>query len=469
MRVAVVLVWRPKHFPSWQGRAKPPHDHHVPAVLAFERSAAPYAGTHIASLLPRDWEILLIHEMVRDVDLEMDVDAVFLSTMDFCAPHARRLALSFRARRIPVIVGGLYPTLHPEYFAMDGVSVVVGEAEPVMPRLIADVLAGRLEPLYRADVPADLSTIPSPRYDLVETDFRLPMGYEATRGCPFSCSFCVLSALRSPYRRRPIKHVLRDIQQVPAGWSWTQRKIVNFMDNNLGADRRYFKELCEALIPLKRFWSTETSIDTVTPETARLMGRSGCRYLYIGLESLAQDSLSMSNKRHNKVREYRDRVKLLHQNGIIVMSIFLLGLDGDTPEYLRRLPDLVDEVDVDIPVYSLPVPISGTPFHAELRAAGRLLPGDLLDASDGVHVAYQPRRVSADELELALANCMLRSYHPLRVAGRIARRAVNGHWAFAMSVAANRCYMGYQRALARTTLERLSVRRRSAAEGRDRR
>ena len=282
--------------------------------------------------------------------------------------------------------------------------------------------------MYRAEVPADLSTIPAPRYDLVETDFTLPMGYEATRGCPFSCSFCVLSALRAPYRRRPIAHVLRDIQQVPAGWSWAQRKIVNFLDNNLGADRRYFKELCEALIPLKRFWSTETSIDTVTPDTARLMGRSGCRYLYIGLESLAQDSLAMSNKRHNKVREYRDRVKLLHQNGIIVMSIFLLGLDGDTPEYLQQLPDLVDEVDVDIPVYSLAVPISGTPFHAELRAAGRLLPGDLLDASDGVHVAYQPRRVSADELELALANCSCAAIIPPRGSSNCAARR-NGHWA----------------------------------------
>ena len=75
MRVAVILVWRPKHFPSWQGRDKPPHEQ-VPAALAFDRSAAPYTGTHLASLLPRDWDIVLVHEMVRDVDLEMEVDAV---------------------------------------------------------------------------------------------------------------------------------------------------------------------------------------------------------------------------------------------------------------------------------------------------------------------------------------------------------------------------------------------------------
>jgi radical SAM superfamily enzyme YgiQ (UPF0313 family) len=397
--------------------------------------------------------------MVRDVDLDMPVDAVFLSTMDFCAPHARELAASFRSRGVSVIIGGLYPTLNPGYFAAKGVTVVVGEAEPVMPSLVADLRAGRLEPLYRAAAPADLSDLPVPRYDLVETTFALPMGYEATRGCPFACSFCVLSALPSPYRRRPIPHVIRDIQHIPSGWSWQQRKVVNFMDNNLGADRSYFRQLCEALVPLKRFWAAETSIDTVTPESARLMGKAGCRYLYIGLESLSQESLTTSNKRHNKVREYRDRIKLLHDNGIIVMSIFLLGLDADTPDYLRDLPALVDHVDVDIPVYSLPVPIEGTPFHEELRAAGRLLAGDPLDASDGVHVMYQPRRVGARELELALADCMRRSYQPSRVARRVARRAKNGHWALASTLSANRMYMRYQGALARTSLQRVAARR----------
>jgi radical SAM superfamily enzyme YgiQ (UPF0313 family) len=453
MRVAVILVWRPKHFPSWNGRTTPPGDT-VPRELNVDRSVAPYAGTHIASLLPRDWDIVLVHEMLRDVDLEMDVDAVFLSTMDFCAPHARHLAGEFCRRGVKVIVGGLYPTLNPGYFLADGVSVVVGEAEPVMPRVVADLRRGTLEPIYRSDAPADLGELPPPRYDLVERQFVLPMGYEATRGCPFTCSFCVLSALRSPYRRRPIANVVRDIQQVPSGWSWWQRKIVNFLDNNLGADRAYFRALCEALAPLKRFWSTETSIDTVTPETARLMGKAGCRYVYIGLESMAQASLKMANKRQNVVQNYRERIGWLHDHGILVMSIFLLGLDGDTIEYLRDLPNLVDDIDVDIPVYSLPVPIEGTPLHADLKSAGRLTAGDLLDGSDGVHLMYQPRRVTPDELHVALADCMRRSYHHLSTARRIARRGPRNFWTLAMSVAANRTYMKYQRALASVTMQR---------------
>ncbi|HEX8028245.1 MAG TPA: radical SAM protein [Vicinamibacterales bacterium] len=455
MRAAVILAWRPKHYPAWRGRAASPE---VPAALAYDRAAAPYAGLHIASLLPRNWDIHLVHEMARDVDLDIDVDVVFISTMDFCAPHARDMARSFRRRGVQVVVGGLYPTLNPDYFSTDGIAVVVGEAEPVLPAILRDLQRRRLQPIYRADRPADLAEIPAPRYDLVETSFTVPMGYEATRGCPFTCSFCVLSAIRSPFRRRPIANVIRDIQAIPSTWSWRQRKIVNFWDNNLGADRRYFRELCEALVPLKRYWSTQTSIDTITPESARLMGRAGARYVYIGLESMAQDSLQASNKKHNKVREYRERIKLLHDNGAIVMSIFLVGLDGDTPEYLRALPDLVNEIGVDVPVYSFAVPIEGTTLKRELSEAGRLLPGDLLDGSDGAHLMYTPRRISPDEVETALAACMQRSYGGLHLAQRMVRRVRNGAVPFIMSATANRIYRRHQLAIAQTGLARRAAR-----------
>jgi radical SAM superfamily enzyme YgiQ (UPF0313 family) len=457
MKVAVILVWRPKHFPDWDGRGSSAAAA-VPRAMAYDRWTAPYSAIHIASLLPRDWDIEVVHEGVRDVDLQMDVDAVFLSTMDFCAPRARKLARAFRQRGVTVIVGGLYPTLKPEYFATDADAVVIGEAEGVMPRIVEDLKRRRLSPIYRAESPADLSDLPVPRFDLVEREFSAPLGYEATRGCPFTCSFCVLSAIRSPYRRRPIPHVLRDLRAVPSTWRWMQRKLVTFWDNNLGADRAYFRQLCEALVPLKRYWATQTSIDTITADSARLMGKAGCRYIYIGLESLVQDSLQSSNKRHNRVRDYRRRIDYLHQNGIVVMSIFLLGLDGDTPEYLRALPNLVEEVGVDIPVYSLPVPIEGTPLRRDLRTAGRLLEGDLLDGSDAVQLLFQPRNVSPDELEFALGNCMRWSYHPVRTARRVLRRLPNGGLPLVSSARVNWVYMRYQRAVARTGASRIRAR-----------
>ena len=420
MRVAVILVWRPKNYPAWNGRLSEVGKK-VPRGLSYDRAAAPYTGIHLASLFPRDWEVTLVNEMVRDVDLDMDVDAVFLSTMDFCAPHARQLAQGFRDRGVKVIVGGLFSTLNPGYFSDVADAVVVGEAEPVMPGLIADLKRNRLASLYVADKPADLDDLPVPRFDLVENVFTVMMGYEATRGCPFTCSYCVLSAIRLPFRRRPIPQVMRDLQAVPSGWGWLQRKYVMFWDNNLGADRRYFRELCEALPPLKRLWATETSIDTVTAESARLMGKAGCRFVYIGLESLSQQSLSGVNKRQNKVGDYKQRIRYLHDNGVLVMSIFLVGLDGDTPEYVRELPNMIEDVGVDLPVFSFAAPIEGTPFHQGLKDSGRLMEGDILGGMDGMHLLYRPRDVSPDEVELGMFECMRRAYHPGRVLRRVTR------------------------------------------------
>jgi radical SAM superfamily enzyme YgiQ (UPF0313 family) len=457
MRVAVIVAWRPKNFPDWDGRQSEGAAL-VPAALAQDVGAAPYVGIHLASLLPREWDITLIHEMVRDPDPGLDVDAVFISTMDYCAPHARRLSRRFRERGVRTIVGGLYPTLNPGYFQGAADAVVVGEAEPVMKQLLADLQRDALEPLYVAPGPADLAGLPVPRYDLVETEFGMTMPYEATRGCPFTCSFCVLSAIRLPYRHRPIAHVVRDITAPPASWNWRQRQYVVFWDNNLGADRAYFRDLCAAMTPLKRVWGTETSIDTVTPESARMMGQSGCRFVYVGLESLAQESLRSSNKRHNRVDEYRQRLRLLHENGVLVMSIFLVGLDGDTPEYLERLPDLVDDIGVDVPVFSFAAPIEGTTFRRELADAGRLVGGDLLDGLDGMHLMYRPQHVPPDDLERALFECMRRAYSPGRLARRIARGVRSGGWGALANATANLVYAPYQRALARAGADRVRLR-----------
>lgn len=456
MRVAVVVAWRPKGFPDWKGRDHPQAGR-VPLGLRYDRGAAPYAGIHLAALMPRRWDVQVVHEMVRDGD-QVDADAVFLSTMDFAAPRARHLARQYRTRGVKVIVGGLYPTLNPGYFRGAADAVVVGEAEPVWPRLVADLERNRLEPIYVAERPADLSDLPVPRFDLVEPDFTNRAVYEATRGCPFTCSFCVLSKIRLPYRRRPIPHVVRDVQAVPSTWRWPGRRYITFWDNNLGADRHYFRDLCEAMTPLRRYWGTESSIDTITPESTRMMGRAGCRFLYIGLESLNQASVGAVNKRHNQVSEYKRRIRLLHDHGIMVMSIFLVGLDGDTAGYIRELPNLVHDIGVDVPVFSLASPIEGTPFHQGLRDSGRLLDGDILGGMDGVQLLYQPEGLSPDELELALFECMRRGYSTARVITRLWRGFRSSFWGGLIAGGANLHYIPHQRDLSRTGRARIAAR-----------
>lgn len=457
MKIAVIVVWRPKNYPEWTDRSSATRLG-IPGPLRNYAGAAPYTGVHLASLFPSAWHVTVIHEMVRDVSFDVDVDAVFLSTMDYCAHHARDLASEFRKRKVLVIVGGLYPTLNPGYFQDVADTVVVGEAEPIWPQLLKDLQARRLKARYGSATPANMSSLPPPNYEHVERNFKVTMAYEATRGCPFRCSFCVLSAIRQPYRRRPIPNVIRDVSAIPSHWNWTQRKYLIFWDNNIGADRHYFRDLCEAIRPLKRIWGAETSIDTVSRETARMIGKAGCRSLYIGLESLAEDSLLRANKGHNKIAEYKQRLRWLHENGVIVMSIFLIGLDGDSSEYLARLPELIHDIGVDVPVYSFVAPIEGTTFYKELRSSGRLLQGDILDQMDGMSLTYSPQTIPAEELESALLHCMRESYRTKRVLSRIAKSWTHGFWNGLANSHANLFFLSHQRALARSGEKRFTSR-----------
>jgi hypothetical protein len=146
---------------------------------------------------------------------------------------------------------------------------------------------------------------------------------------------------------------------------------------------------------------------------------------------------------------------------MVVMSIFIMGLDGDTPEYLRRLPDLIDAVGVDIPVLTLPVPIEGTPMRQDLVAAGRLFGGDDYGGMDGVQLVFEPRHVSRDELELLYHDALRRVHARRRVARRMLRSLMSlraGPFAALVGAGSNFFYREHQMAIARTGFERLRAR-----------
>ena len=189
-----------------------------------------------------------------------------------------------------------------------------------------------------------------------------------------------------------------------------------------------------------------------------MMGKAGFQMVYIGLESLSQQSLAGASKRHNRVAEYKQRIRYLHDNGVLVMSIFLVGLDGDSPEYLADLPNLVHDIGVDLPVFSFAAPLEATPLRDSLRGEGRLLDGDLNYAMDGSHLVYEPQDLSADELEVALFGMMQIAYSPSRVVRRVARRLNLGLTASLFMTGANLHYWWYERAVAESSLERLRLR-----------
>src|SRR5205085_10823669 len=169
-------------------------------------------------------------------------------------------------------------------------AVVTGEPEANVPTLIKDFERREMKKQYKLP-PLGLTGIKSYRYDLIDfRNNRVRMTWvEALRGCPFSCNFCVLTGWET-YRYRPIKNVIDEIE-FKVRWNKHYFGLLEgcfmFLDNNLGGSPHYLRELCTALIPLKKYWGCALTFNVLRDEeTVKLLAKAGCRYIYTGLESL---------------------------------------------------------------------------------------------------------------------------------------------------------------------------------------
>ena len=365
----------------------------------YARSPAPpLSGILVAALTPPEVEVEVVHEMVRPIDFESDAEIVALSFMDYCAPHAFEVARRFRRQGRIVVAGGRFPSTAPEaclpYFDV----VVAGEAERVWPEVVRDILHGRHRPLYRAPFAPGLAGLPRPRYDLVESSFEVPVVTEGSRGCPFRCTYCALTIEPKPYRTRPIDEVVRDLSET-TDLPWRKRKMAMLLDNNLGGDMPWAKDLLREIAGLK-LWAlgVQFSFNCLRDEEfLDLLADANCSMAFLGLESLHEPSLRAVRKGHNRVEAYRAELDRLRERGILAFAGVMLGLDGDTPAYYRELPGLLEEVGPAVILPSIAIPIPGTPFHAEVEREGRILDRDL-SRYDGDHVVFRPRGVTPAEV-----------------------------------------------------------------------
>ena len=326
----------------------------------------------IASLCPADAEIELYNEKEGDIPLDRHWDLVFFSYLHSFYEHTKVLSALFRARGMVTVAGGR----HASYYADDCSNyfdaVVVGEPEGNIPLLIEDFERRRLKRIYH-NPSAGAAAIRPYRYDLIDfrsNRYRLP-AIEATRGCPFSCSFCVLTGFEK-FRCRPVKDVVDEIAFRMRFNKYHFGLFDNafiFSDNNLGGSLRYLKDLCQALIPLRKTWGCALTMNILrNAETVRLLAKAGCRYVYTGLESLNPESLSLVNKKHNRLSEVQEIITTCFRNGIILSFGMIIGLDGDTNEYLERVPEYLDDLGAYSVTYlGLVCPYPETPLFRDLR------------------------------------------------------------------------------------------------------
>lgn len=373
---------------------------------ASEKGLFPPLGLMmVAALTPPEINVTITDEALEPVALDRDVDLVGLTAMTSAAPRAYEIADHFRRRGVTVVMGGMHASALPQEALEHVDAVVVGEAEGLWPRLLADFQKGQLQKVYRHDEFPDLTDLPFPRRDLVDLNRYIGRdSLQATRGCPFQCSFCTVSTFFGcTYRTRPVDQVIADAAQL-------EGKPLIFVDDNLMGKPSYAKALFEGLKGLGKSFITQASTSMLkTPELIREAAKAGCKALFVGLETLSAENLAMVNKKVNVVEKYKELIARLHDNGIGIIGAFMFGLDNDDEDVFKRTADFVEEMRVDIPQFSILTPLPGTRVYEEMEREGRIIERDW-SKYDGAHVCFRPRRLAIDKLEAGLRWIYQRCY-----------------------------------------------------------
>lgn len=365
----------------------------------------PLSLLQVAALTPPDVQVSIQDEAVRDIDLQADCDLVGITAFTSSAPRAYEIAASFRARGIPVVLGGMHGSACPQEALQHCSSVVIGEAEDVWHRLLNDASSGCLAPLYRSAEYPDLTDSPSPRRDLVRRrDYLAPDTIQATRGCAHNCSFCSVSPFFGRrIRTRSADRVIEEVAALPG-------RLVVFVDDNIMTMPCYARDLFQRLVGLGKSWMGQASTAVLeNTELVRLAARSGCRALFIGMETLSDAALRHVNKGFNVAGRFRSLVSRLHDAGIGVIGAFIFGFDEDDASVFERTAEFADRARIDVPQYSILTPLPGTPLHAQMEAEGRIIDRDW-SHYDGAHVVFAPRGTTPEKLESGLKAALRHSY-----------------------------------------------------------
>jgi len=383
----------------------------------------PITGIHLAAITPAPHQVRVFHQQVDAIDFDTDADLIAISFFSGFAVAAYNLAAEFRKRGKMLIAGGQHVTYCQEEALQYFDAVVSGEAENVWPQLLHDAENGELKAIYTGS-PCDMQALPTPRYDLLPDNFFIKKVIQATRGCPFTCSFCTVPSLNPGFRLRPVADVVRDASYDHFK-HWWQRKVVWFWDDNLTIRRPYIRELLQAMIPLKKWWLTQASMDIAKdPALLDLMKASGCIGVFLGIESFEAESLADANKRQNKAARYKEAVDAIHKRGIAVMAGFIAGFDHDDEKSIVAMAEQLRETGIDVPFLSIMTPFRGTAIYEKLENEGRIRKDRNWNFYNGYNVAFTPAKISEDELLQAHRTLWKRSFAPAAALRRILRGAL---------------------------------------------
>jgi radical SAM superfamily enzyme YgiQ (UPF0313 family) len=351
----------------------------------------------VAALFPKGTRIEIINDSIEDIDYNGKVDLVGITSITSTAPRAYEIADKFREKGVPVIMGGMHPSALPEEAIKHADAVVIGEAEGLIKPLVDDFKNGKLKKFYSCQKRPDLKHIPLPRTDLYEKKnpyYKEMHLIQTTRGCPFNCDFCTVTHFfGQTYRTRAVEDIVREIKTV------SRRTLIFFVDDNIAGNPKYAKKLFKALIPLNIKWFGQASLVLAkNRELLRLAARSGCVSLFMGIESVSPSSLKEVGKSMNKVEEYKESIKIIHDHGIAIIGAFIFGFDSDDKRVFEQTVSFIDRNQIELPSLAILTPLPGTRLYDRMEGQGRIISRDWSKYTVG-EVVFQPEQLTPEELQ----------------------------------------------------------------------
>jgi radical SAM superfamily enzyme YgiQ (UPF0313 family) len=347
----------------------------------------------IASLTPKDVDVEILDENIDTIDYNIPVDLVGIGSNTSEIARAYEICDEFRKRGVAVVIGGIHASALPEEAAQYADSVVIGEAEGLWEKVIADFRKGRLARFYKHEVLPDVSNLLSPNRRIIENKRYLTKNVlQLSRGCPHRCIFCsVTEFFGNTFRVRNEDRVIEEIEQMDGDF-------LIFVDDNIFGNAKYATKLLTKMIPLKKKWVSQCTLHIA--DNSRLLdlaAKSGCIGMLIGLESISNDSLKASGK-PVKFNRYQEMIQRILDRGICIDGSFVFGFDNEDTSIFTKTLEFAVRMKLPAATFSILTPYPGTRLMKKLEQEGRIIDRNWEHYS-GTRSVFKPAMMTPDQLD----------------------------------------------------------------------
>jgi len=363
----------------------------------------------ISALLPKDWNKKLIDTNIYTLTDQMIdwADLVFISSMDVQRSSVEKIIDRIHQHGKKIAAGG--PLFTEDYEQFPEVDyLVLNEGEITLPLFIKDYLAGSPKHIYQTDQYADMHLTPAPDISIIKLSDYDCMSIQFSRGCPFHCDFCNVTALlgHTP-RLKSSAQIIAELDQLyAAGW----RRNVFFVDDNFIGNKKILKEdILPALINWRKgktgcLFLTEVSINLADDkELMNMLVKAGFISVFIGVETPDELSLANCNKKQNEKRDLISDIHEIQNNGIQVMGGFIVGFDSDTPNIFDRMIEFIQKSGIVTAMVGLLQAPNNTELYRKLEQQGRIIKemtGDNTDGTSNIIPVMDPNQLRDGYLQI---------------------------------------------------------------------